>query len=166
MTGTDPRVGAAATADGSGPTMSGSTRATTILFGRQAEDSALVPTAIVLHSDGFADGVESFRIQLVADDGTPIHELGPFTDEDAIAIWRSLAGSTGLPLVIAGRDGRLHMAYDQIGPVQLGQSHVRRRFAPLSGRRPRFLIRRKSARLPRRPLVYREPELAARQDGR
>lgn len=162
MTGFEQRVGAAATADGSDPTPR--PRAVTTIIGAGRErHPAVLPAA--LHLQAIDEAGETFRIVVVAQDGREMMVLGPFGDEDAIAIWRSIGAASGLPLVIVGRDGRLHMAYDQIGPVLLGPVRMRRRFSPLSLRRPRFLIRRKSARLPRRPLVYREPELAG-QDGR
>jgi hypothetical protein len=65
-----------------------------------------------------------------------------------------------LPLTIQGRDGELHQPVEQIGLVQVGPVRIRRGKAVLAGRRPRFLVRRKPARLPRRPLVYREREIA------
>lgn len=163
MTGFEQGVGAAATADGSDPTSHRPRAVTTIIGAGRERHPAAVPAALHLHATDEAG--EIFRIVVVAQDGREIMVLGPFGDEDAIAIWRSIGAASGLPLVIVGRDGRLHIAYDQIGPVLLGPVRMRRRFSPLSLRRPRFLIRRKSARLPRRPLVYREPELAG-QDGR
>jgi hypothetical protein len=135
-----------------------------MIFGAvQAADPTLKPADLRLRSVGGEGANEIFRIMLATEDGREILDLGPFGDDDAIAIWRSLGASTGLPMVIVGRDGRLYRPYDQIGRLMLGPARQRRRFAPLSRRRPRFLIRRKSARMPRRPLVYREPELAGRE---
>jgi hypothetical protein len=45
--------------------------------------------------------------------------------------------------------------------VQLGQIRIRRRHGVLNGRRPRFLTRRKTGRLPVRPAVHREREIIA-----
>jgi len=108
---------------------------------------------------------ETFCVVLASGDGIEIATLGPFSDEDAVAIWRSLGATSGLRLVLADEYGVVHVAA-QIGRLQLGHIHLRRRVASVGRRRPRFLTRRKSTSLPRRPLVYREPELAARPDGR
>lgn len=167
MTGTDIQVGAAsAAADGSDH--NSRHRSTTTIFGagQAASGPGLVPAALLLvplHHDGEA---ETFSIVIAAEDGAEIATLGPFTDEDAVAIWRSIGDSSGLPLVIVAHDGQLHRAFAKLGRLQLGTIRLRRRVGGLSGRRPRFLARRKSGSLPRRPLVYRECELAARQDGR
>jgi hypothetical protein len=61
---------------------------------------------------------------------------------------------------MVGLDGDVSQPFQQIGRLQLGPVRIRRGKAVLSGRRPRFLVRRKTARLPRRPLVYREREIA------
>jgi hypothetical protein len=107
-----------------------------------------------------------FDIVVAAQDGSAITNLGPFSDEDAVAIWRALGETSGLPLVIVAHDGTMHRTFAKLGRLQLGPVRMRRRVRGASGRRPRFLARRKSANLPRRPLVYRERELASRQDGR
>jgi hypothetical protein len=48
----------------------------------------------------------------------------------------------------------------QLGKLRLGRVQDRRRLAVLNRRRPRFLTRRKSGRLPTLPLVFREREIA------
>lgn len=107
---------------------------------------------------------ETFEIGLVDDEGRHLMSLGPFGEEEVIATWRGLGASSGLELMVARRDGSVEKPYPQIGRVQLGEVRIRRRRGPLGGRRPRFLVRRKTARLPVRPSVYRgERELA---DGR
>jgi hypothetical protein len=168
MTGTDIHVGAAsAAADGPDTGHNAKPRATTTIFGcGQATATGLVPAALLLVPMKQEGEEEIFTIVVAGEDGTAITTLGPFTDEDAVAIWRSLGDTSGLPLVIVAHDGQLHRAFAKLGRLQLGQVRLRRRTGGLSGRRPRFLARRKSGVLPRRPLVYRECELAARQDGR
>lgn len=106
----------------------------------------------------FEDG--TFRIHAVDAAGAALVSLGPYAEEDVVAVWRSLAAASGLPLLVRGPDGELDRPYPQIGRLVLGRSSDPRRLAVLSGRRPRFLVRRKAARLPRRPLVHREEELA------
>lgn len=132
---------------------------TTIMAaGRSPIADARVPGALVLRAaDAESD---TFLITVVDRAGKTLLNLGPFGDEDAVAIWRSLSASSGLPLLMVGLDGHVSQPFQQIGPLQLGPVRIRRGKAVLSGRRPRFLVRRKTARLPRRPLVYREREIA------
>lgn len=89
--------------------------------------------------------------------------LGPFPESDVVAIWRSLGAASGLPLMVEHADGRLRALYPQVGPVLVGPIRIRRRHGLLAGRRPRFLVRRKTTRLPQRPLVHREREMFARE---
>ena len=118
------------------------------------------PSALVLRPDG-----DMARIDVTDREGRILVGLGPFEEHEVVAIWRGLAKSSGLPLAIAGPDGQLGFPWPQIGPLQLGPALARRRMPILNGRRPRFLVRRKAARLSRRPLVYREPEIAAGRGG-
>ena len=100
------------------------------------------------------------RILLVDRQGGTVLSFGPFGEEDVIATWRSMAGASGLtPMMRAGAETTA--LGDQLGPMRLGQLHLRRRVPLLGRRRPRFLARRKSARLPVRPLIYREREIVA-----
>jgi hypothetical protein len=122
-------------------------------------EGAYSPLALILSAADSKLETEAFWITVVDGRGKALLDLGPFEDEDAVAIWRSLAASSGLPLVMADTDGALHLPFRQIGRLHLGPIRMRRRFAVLSGRRPRFLVKRKTARLPRRPLVYREREI-------
>jgi hypothetical protein len=119
------------------------------------------PAALVIRVVDPETDTEMYGVAVVDRQGTALLELGPFPGEDAVAIWRSLAARSGLPLLIRGHDGRLHETAEQIGSIQLGPVRIRRGKALLTGRRPRFLVRRKTGRLPRRPLVYREREMAA-----
>jgi hypothetical protein len=119
------------------------------------------PTALVIRVVDPGTDTEMYGVSVVDRQGAALLDLGPFPGEDAVAIWRSLAASSGLPLLIQGHDGRLHETAEQIGSIQLGPVRIRRGKALLTGRRPRFLVRRKTGRLPRRPLVYREREMAA-----
>jgi hypothetical protein len=132
---------------------------TTIMAaGRSPIAEAHVPGALVLRAvDTESD---TFAIAVVDRAGRTLLNLGPFGDEDAVAIWRSLSASSGLPMLMVGLDGHVSQPFQQIGRLQLGPVRIRRGKAVLSGRRPRFLVRRKTARLPRRPLVYREREIA------
>jgi hypothetical protein len=103
---------------------------------------------------------DAFKVVVADAAGSALVELGPYGEDEVVAIWRSLSASSGLPLLVERADGTWDQAYPQIGRLVLGQRIERRRLAILSGRRPRFLVRRKPARLPRRPMVYREKEIA------
>jgi hypothetical protein len=105
---------------------------------------------------------ERFEIAAVDHYGATLLPLGLFSDADAVAEWRRLGGTSGLPLMIERADGAFDLLYRQIARVQLGAVRIRRRHGLLNGRRPRFLTRRKTGRLPVRPAVHREREIIAR----
>jgi hypothetical protein len=106
---------------------------------------------------------DMLEIAVMDEEGSALLRLGPFAEEDVIAVWRALGATSGLPLVIQHESGRLETPYPQVGRVHLGPIRIRRRHGLLNGRRPRFLVRRKTTRLPQRPLVHREPEMFARE---
>ena len=106
----------------------------------------------------FVDG--AFVVEVHGEDGAPIR-LGTYADEEVIAIWRRLAADSGLPLLLPGPDGALQQPYPQLGRVLVGRRSERRRLAVLSGRRPRFLAKRRTTAMPRRPRIHREIEIAS-----
>jgi hypothetical protein len=108
---------------------------------------------------GLDPGTDLFTIEIVDEAGDPLLALGPFAEEDVVALWRDLGTRTGLPLLVRGGDGTLESPYPQIGRLQLGPVRIRRRHGLLNGRRPRFLVRRKTGRWPLRPRVHRNSEL-------
>lgn len=101
------------------------------------------------------------RILLEGKNGRTLLTFGPFAEEDVIAAWRSLGDASGLPLAIEAPGGALETPCQQVGRLRLTSMPDRRRLVVLTGRRPRFLTRRKSARLSERPVVHREWEIAA-----
>jgi len=101
-----------------------------------------------------------FELAVVDAEGTSRLRLGPFPADEVIALWRNMGETSGLPLMVRHADGQLEAAYDQVGRLQLGLIRVRRRVGVLKHRRPRFLTRRKTAVLPRIPLIHRERKLA------
>lgn len=124
------------------------------LIGRQGDR----PAALVLrHIAGLARPMAEV---VVADPGgQALLTLGPFELDDVVATWRSLGAASGLPLVVEGLDGRHETVFAQIGPLRLGAAHARRRRGLPDRRRPRFLMRRKTGRLPPRPAVIAGREL-------
>ena len=110
-----------------------------------------------------ACGEDRFALLVVDADGEVLARLGAFADEDVVAVWRDFAARSGLPRMIVREDGGVATVGHQLGRVLLGKVKQRRRVGSLNGRRPRFLVRRKAARLPARPLIHRgESEIIAR----
>jgi hypothetical protein len=97
------------------------------------------PAGIALRLDERAQDDDAFELALVDERGGTLMVLGRFGDDEV-----------------------LQHPYPQVGRVQLGRIRIRRRHG--LGRRPRFLVRRKTARLPRRPTIHREREISG--DGR
>ncbi|WP_054207349.1 MULTISPECIES: DUF6101 family protein [Bosea] len=95
---------------------------------------------------------ETFQLALTAGDGRSI-TVATVNQDDAVALWRDCGRASGLPLLLETSDGAISEPFPQIGPLALGPIRVRRRHAFLNGRRPRFLVRRKSGRLAERPVV-------------
>ena len=114
--------------------------------------------SIALHLDPARN---AFVLVVLDEKNAPLMTLGPYAEEDAVAEWRALGRSTGLALKIRLSNGSVATVYPQLGRVLLGPSRQRRRHGLLAYRRPRFLTRRKPARFPTRPRVYRERELSA-----
>jgi hypothetical protein len=86
--------------------------------------------------------------------------LFPDVDEaEVVALWRRTAADLGQPLLIETPAGELVEAAAQIGLVLHGPTWERRRTLAMTKRRPRFLRRRKTARLPERPIMVRGVEM-------
>jgi hypothetical protein len=171
MTGVTPRAGAGPQCeDGPGAALAGypSPWSDQVLLGATASTvigrvgSQAAGLALRLSPSGPADMLD---IAVVDERGSALLRLGPFAEEDVIAVWRALGAASGLPLMIEDEDGRLEKPFPQVGRVHLGPIRIRRRHGLLNGRRPRFLVRRKTTRLPQRPLVHREREMFAREQA-
>ena len=116
---------------------------------------------LALRFAGGGSGDAAFLIDVVDGGDEVLLTLGPFEEAEVIATWRAMGASSGLPLMIARADGLIESPYPQVGRLQLGAIRIRRRRGFLSERRPRFLTRRRTGRLPLRPRVHRgEPEIA------
>ena len=137
-----------ADADGSGPEAA---RPLEGVIGRQGRR----PAALLLQP-----GEGAFRLALLDGEDAPLLFFGPYGEEEVVARWRALGAASGLPLALPGVDGGVELPYPQLGRLQLGRVRDRRRLVVLTSRRPRFLRKRKLARLPVRPLVHREREIA------
>ncbi len=109
--------------------------------------------ALRLAGGAIADD-DRFQLALTAGDGRSV-VVAVLDQDDAIAVWRDAGRTSGLPLLLETSDGAITEPYPQLGRVALGAVRIRRRHALLAGRRPRFLTRRKTGRLPERPVVIR-----------
>lgn len=109
--------------------------------------------ALRLAGGAIADD-DRFQLALTAGDGRSV-VVAVLDQDDAIAVWRDAGRVSGLPLLLETSDGAITEPYPQIGRLALGPTRIRRRHALLAGRRPRFLTRRKTGRLPERPVVIR-----------
>jgi Family of unknown function (DUF6101) len=116
------------------------------------------PAGVALRLDERAQDDDSFQLALVDECGGTLMVLGRFDEDEVVAAWRMVGAATGFPLITQSEDGAVQRPYPQVGRVQLGRVRIRRRHG--LARRPRFLTRRKAARLPRRPIIYREREIS------
>jgi Family of unknown function (DUF6101) len=105
-----------------------------------------------------ADDKERFELALNEGDGRSI-TIACIDQDDAVALWRDCGRASGLPLLLETPDGAVTEPYPQIGRVALGPIRIRRRHAFLNGRRPRFLVRRKTGRLADRPVFVQGERL-------
>lgn len=138
--------------DRSSPAPSGSISG---IVGRRGDRAS----GLVLRIDPRDGAGENFQVAVVDANGRTLMALGPYPEDDVIATWRRLGAASGLELMVASLDGAVQKPYPQVGRVQVGQIRIRRRNASHGARRPRFLVRRKTGRLPLRPEVHRgEPE--------
>lgn len=134
------------------------------IIGRMAYAERAVGIALAFSEPETDSGSEDrFSLLVIDGEGEVLSQLGPFGEDDIVAQWRDLSAKSGLPRMILREGGGIRIVSQQLGRVALGTKRQRRRHGLLNGRRPRFLTRRKSARLPARPLVHRgEKEIIAR----
>lgn len=95
---------------------------------------------------------ERFELTLTAGDGRSV-VIATADQEDAVALWRDVGRTSGLPLLLETGEGTISEPFPQLGRVALGPTRIRRRYALLAGRRPRFLTRRKPGRLAELPVM-------------
>lgn len=130
------------------------------MVGRLPGASAAGSLALCLDGDASdAAGEDRFAVMVLDRSGDPLMRLGLYGDDEVVAVWRRLGAESGLPLVVIQEDGAVSPMGEQLGRVKLGAVRIRRRHGLLNHRRPRFLTRRKTGRLPLRPLVYRDEAL-------
>jgi hypothetical protein len=106
-------------------------------------------------------------IDVVLEHGDPALSLPLFSSEttdEIVAEWQAWGRVLGLPLLIAERDGSLREPFARIGALTIeAPTWRRRRRTLIARRRPSIRLRRRAARLPDSPAVYRgEREIIAR----
>lgn len=95
---------------------------------------------------------ERFELALTAGDGRSI-TIAVVDQDDVVALWRDCGRASGLALLLETEDGVVSEPFPQLGRLALGPVRIRRRHGLLNGRRPRFLVRRKTGRLAERPVI-------------
>jgi hypothetical protein len=126
------------------------------MVGRLPGASSAAGVALTFATDDAETcGEDRFALLLVDPSGQTLMRLGPFGEDDVVAVWRDCAAKSGLPRMIVRETGALAIVTPQLGPVALGTTRTRRKHGLLNGRRPRFLVRRKTGRLPARPQIFR-----------
>jgi hypothetical protein len=97
------------------------------------------------------------RVCVVLSHTSPAQEVVLFEaddDENVIAEWRLWGSALGLPILMEGLDGRTVAAQARLGEVEVERPRPRRRHSLLSGRRPRFLMRRRTGKPQLVPFVH------------
>ncbi|MDQ0470444.1 DUF6101 family protein [Labrys wisconsinensis] len=83
-------------------------------------------------------------------------------DHDVAAEWQYWANRFCLPMLVAELDGSFSEPFPRLGALAIGRVRPRRMPSHIARRRPRFLTRRRTGRLPKHPKVHREREIIAR----
>jgi Family of unknown function (DUF6101) len=102
-------------------------------------------TGSLLHSD-------LMELSLVMTDGRSVR-IATVEGDEAVAVWRAASSATGLPMMIETADGAVQAPFPQIGRLALGPIRIRRSHGATVSRRPRFLRRRKTAKLADLPKI-------------
>jgi hypothetical protein len=135
---------------------------TMIAFGPRAglETIAAGSDGLVLRLRRNAEDELAYDISLVTEAGAGRRLIvADAVEDDVVALWRRMAADLGQKLMIETAEGFVSEINGQIGLVQLGSGHDRRRCSALTKRRPYFLKRRKVSRLPDRPIVLRGTDI-------
>jgi hypothetical protein len=101
------------------------------------------------------------ELSLVTDDGRSVI-IASVDGDEAVAVWRAASAASGLAMMVETADGMLQAPFPQLGRVVLGAIRIRRAHGIMNGRRPRFLMRRKCASLPDRPVMVSGDVLSGR----
>ena len=112
---------------------------------------AMTPNAyrgVVLRLNALRDNVFHYEIRLAHRDpdlSVTLHEAND--DSEIQAEWRLWAKFLGLPTLVEREEGRAEPETAHMGGIAVARSRARRRGKTITGRRPRFLVRRKTGRV-------------------
>lgn len=99
-----------------------------------------IARGVVLSTEFMPDGTAAIAIRLLGPSGGLSPAIVVTQDiSDVIAEWRGLGRDLDLPLYLRDASGVM----TPVTPLRGDIVHARRKGSPLSGRRPRFLARRK-----------------------
>ncbi len=82
---------------------------------------------------------------------------------DVAADWKAWARVLGLPMLLVEADGSWRPIETRIGQIAVAAPRPRRARSVLNGRRPRFLARRKTGRMPDEPVMVAGREIFGRE---
>ncbi len=138
-------------ADGPGGFLAPGPEALRARFANDNDGSPVLPGAVargvVLSTEFMPNGLPCAAIRLLGVDGSLSSAIVATQDiSDIIAEWRGLGRDLNLPLYLRDASGVMTPVTPLAGEI----THARRKGSPLSGRRPRFLVRRK---VPETPVV-------------
>lgn len=136
-------------ADGPGGLSAPGPEAFRARFANDNDGSPVLPRevarGIVLSTEFMPNGAPCAAIRLVGIDGSLSSAIVATQDiSDIIAEWRGLGRDLNLPLYLRDACGVMTPVTPHAGEI----THARRKGSPLSGRRPRFLARRKVPETP------------------
>ena len=123
--------------------------------------SAFLGVAMRLLPPGAAEAAVAVTLEH-RDPGLTVPLYTASDASDLIAEWRLWGRIFGMPLLVAGEDGRLHEPFARLGAIRIAPARARaRRRGMVCKRRPRILLRRKPGR-PGATIIRREREIIAR----
>lgn len=138
---------------------------------RRFLERSLLPVTFVLPPNAFKgvaarameeDGEVLVTLELMhSDPKLSVPLLVASNLDDVAADWRAWAEAYGLPMLLVESNGEVAPLTDAINGINLDQPHPRRKGSPISGRRIRFLSKRKKGCLGMR-MVLEGEEIIAR----
>lgn|SRR5690606_751715 len=139
---------------------------------RRLLERSLLPVTFVLPPSAFMgvaarameeDGEVLVTLELMhSDPKLSVPLLVASNLDDVAADWRTWSEAYGLPMLLVEADGKVNRLEDTIGGISIDQPKRRRKGNPASGRRIRFLSKRKQGTLGMRIVIDGE-ELIARR---
>lgn len=122
----------------------------------------MVPDSV--GADGESDGDGLAVVELLHRDPHLSLPLSVASDlAEVVADWKAWARVLGLPMLIVEVDGSWRPVETRLGDLVVAPVRPRRARSVMNGRRPRFLTRRKTGRLPAEPVMVKGREIFGRE---